>query len=333
MKALQFDNHGEPLEVLKLRDVESKPVAAGQARVRMIMSPINPSDLLRVRGLYGTMSSYPATPGFEGVGIVEEVKSPIAKMVLGIKPGRKVVVLNQHSGNWQQEVVVPAMRLFPVPEGVSDTDAASFFVNPATAWIMVKHELKVAPGAWLLQSASGSALGKMVIKLGKHLGFKTINLVRRAETAETLKKLNPDVIIDTSKEDMIARVKEITKGEGVRYAIDAVGGPTAGQVIQCLGMHGHCLLYGSLDWSAGEFTNRHFIGNGLKVEGFALQQWSARHSKLQMLSLLKQVGKLMQAGVLSSEVAQVFPLEQYMDAIQAADSAGRQGKILLQIGK
>ena len=198
---------------------------------------------------------------------------------------------------------------------------------------MTTRELQVAQGAWILQSAAGSSLGKMVVKLGKKLGFKTINLVRRPETAEILKKLGADVVIDTSKEDVVERVKTITNGEMVKYALDAVGGARASQMVKCLGMQGKLLVYGSLDWSASEFTNRQLIGFGSKVEGFALQQWSAKQSKLQMLSLLKQIGKLMQEKVLTTDVAEVFPFEKYQDAIQAAETPGRQGKILLQFAK
>lgn len=333
MRALQFTVHGEPRDVLKLQEASVPPVKSGQARVRMLYSPINPSDLLRVKGLYGKSASYPAVPGFEGVGIVEEVNSLIAKTVMGIKSGRKVVVLNQHSGNWQEQVVVPALRLFPVPVGVSDQDAAGYFVNPATALIMTRMELQVPEGAWLLQTAAGSSLGKMVIKLGKRFGFKTINVVRRSETAEVIKKLGADAIINTSQEDLQQRVKDLTKGEGVKYAIDAVGGSTVSQVVNCLGMGGRLLVYGSLDWSTSEFTNRHLISTGASIAGFALQQWSARHSKFQMLNLLKQIGKLMQEHVLTTDVSEVFPLEKYLDAIAAAETPGRQGKILLQLGK
>lgn len=332
MRALQFDRHGEPRDVLELREVQPAPMKAGQARVRMLLTPINPSDLLRVRGLYGAMPSYPASPGFEGVGIIEESKAPFSKLFRGIGAGRKVVVLNQFTGNWQDQVVLPAYRLFPVPEGVSDHDAAGYFVNPATALIMTKYELKVPEGAWLLQSAAGSSLGKMVIKLGKKLGFKTINIVRRAETAEIIKKLGADETIDAAKEDVVARVKEITKGQGVRYALDAVGGTAVSQVIQCLGEHGHILLYGSLDMSPGEFTNRHIIGNNIKIESFALQRWSAAKSSLQLLSLLKEIGRLMQENILTADIAEVFPIDRFQEAIVAAETPGRQGKILLQMG-
>lgn len=333
MRAVQFDRHGEPQDVLELRDVEPPPVQPGQARVRMLLTPINPSDLLKVRGVYGTLDRYPATPGFEGVGVVEEVHSTVARLVLGVKPGRRVVVLNQASGNWQEQVVVPALRLFPVPEGVADEDAAGFFVNPATAWIMTQDVLRVPAGAWLLQSAAGSAVGKMVVKLGRKLGFRTLNLVRRAETADALLKLGAETVIDTSKNDVVERVKRLTGGEGVRFAVDPVGGDTTSQVIACLGKEGRLLLYGSLDMSAARVHSRHIIQNGIRLEGFSLPAWSATKRPLQMLSLLKQIGRLVRDGTLTAAVAQVFPLEQVRAAVQAAEAPGRQGKILLRVSQ
>ena len=332
MRALQFDQHGEPADVLKLRDVESPQMKSGMARVRMLLSPINPSDLLRVRGLYGKMPRYPAVPGFEGVGIIEESNAIFSKLFRGIGPGRKVIVLNQVTGDWQEQVMMPAYRLFPVPESVSDQDAAGYFVNPATALIMTEYELKIPPGAWLLQTAAGSSLGKMVIKLGKKSGFKTINIVRRPATGVTVKHLGGDEIIDASKEDVVARVKDITEGQGVKYAIDAVGGPAVSQVVECLGMDGRLLLYGSLDMSPGSFTNRHIIGNNVRIESFALQRWTAARSNLQLLGLLKQIGKLMQEKVLTTDIAETYPIEQFQDAIKAAETPGRQGKILLKLG-
>ncbi|HMO37086.1 MAG TPA: zinc-binding dehydrogenase, partial [Gemmatales bacterium] len=139
--------------------------------------------------------------------------------------------------------------------------------------------------------------------------------------------------LDTSREDVVERVREVTGGEMVKYAVDAVGGPTASQIVKCLGMQARLLVYGSLDWTAAEFTNRQLIGTGASIAGFALQQYSARQSKFQMLQLLKQIGRLMQQNVLTTDIAEVYPVEKYLDALAAAESPGRQGKILLQFAQ
>src|SRR5262245_35807123 len=129
MKAAVFDRFGDPAEVLQARDVPVPEPGRGQVRVRMIASPINPSDLLTVRGQYGTVPKLPATPGYEGVGVVEASGGGL----LGkLRVGKRVAVINAKGGNWQEQVIVPARQVVPVAADVSDDQAASFFVNPAT---------------------------------------------------------------------------------------------------------------------------------------------------------------------------------------------------------
>ncbi|TMQ28036.1 MAG: hypothetical protein E6K65_13100 [Nitrospirae bacterium] len=182
MKAVVFERFGDPAEVLQVREVPKPEPGPGQVRVRMLASPIGPADFLTVRGEYGYQPKLPATPGTEGVGIVEAGRGLLG----GMRVGRRVAVLNETGGNWQEKVVVSALRVVPISKHVPDDQAVTFFVNPATAFIMTRLVLKVPPRAWLLQTAAGSALGRMVIRLGRHFVFRTINVVRRHEQAEEL---------------------------------------------------------------------------------------------------------------------------------------------------
>src|SRR5882762_7819001 len=136
MKAIVFDRFGDPEQVLQVRDVPVPEPGRGEVRVRMLASPINPSDLLFVRGEYGRRPALPATPGFVGY-------------LRGLSPGRRVAVLNGVTGNWQEQVVIPARRAVPVPKELPDEQAATFFVNPASALIMTRYVLKVPRGSWL----------------------------------------------------------------------------------------------------------------------------------------------------------------------------------------
>jgi NADPH:quinone reductase len=179
MRAIVFDRFGEPADVLQVRDVAETAPGRGQVRVRMRASPVNPSDLLVVRGQYGRLPTLPATPGFEGVGVVDAVGGGLLARLRGLKPGRRVAVLNGSGGNWQESVMISARSAVPVPDDLPDEQVASFFVNPATALVMTRYVLQVPTGAWLLQTAAASALGRMVIRLGRHFGFRTINVVRR----------------------------------------------------------------------------------------------------------------------------------------------------------
>src|SRR6266516_4130290 len=102
MKALVFDRFGEPADVLQLRDVDQSAPGRDAVRVRMLASPVNPSDLLVVRGVYGRLPTLPATPGFEGVGVIDEAGPGWLARLRGLRPGRRVAVLNAAGGNWQE---------------------------------------------------------------------------------------------------------------------------------------------------------------------------------------------------------------------------------------
>jgi NADPH:quinone reductase-like Zn-dependent oxidoreductase len=332
MKAIVFDRFGSPEEVLQLRDVPTPEPGAGQVRVRMIASPVNPSDLLVVRGQYGRLPQLPATPGFEGVGVVDAVGFGLLGRIRGLRPGRRVVVLNGTGGNWQEYVIVSVRQVVPVPDDLPDDQAATFFVNPATALVMTRQVLRVPRGAWLLQTAAGSALGRMEIRLGRHFGFRTLNVVRRKEQAEEiLHHLGGDAAISTNEESLEERVKAITDGAGVYYALDAVGGATGSAVVRALGAGGRMLVYGTLAGEPLTIDPRTLMAGHRRVEGFWLSVWVRQQSPVTMLRLFRKINALLRAGVLTSEVGARFPLADIRAAVQQAEVPGRSGKVLLQI--
>src|SRR5688572_7501184 len=208
MKSVRFSEFGNPAEVLRVEDVPRPEPGANQVLVRMRARSINPSDLLTVRGLYGALPKLPATPGLEGMGEVDGV----GERVKNLRPGQRVIPLGVQ-GTWQEYVLAESAQLIPVPDAVSDQTAAQFVVNPLTAWIMTVEELSLEPGEWLLQTAAGSTLGRVVLQIARRRGFKTINVVRRREQAEELSALGADACIATDEEDIPERVRELRSEE------------------------------------------------------------------------------------------------------------------------
>src|SRR5262249_5249341 len=164
----------------------------------------------------------------------------------------------------------------PVPKELTDEQAATFFVNPASALVMTRYVLKVPRGRWLLQTAAGSALGRMVIRLGRRDGFRTINVVRRREQAEELLRLGGDAVICTADESILPRVQAITNGAGVPFALDAVGGSTGSEVVQALGGAGRMLVYGTLSMEPLSIDPRVLIAGHKQIEGFWLSDWARK---------------------------------------------------------
>jgi NADPH:quinone reductase-like Zn-dependent oxidoreductase len=198
---------------------------------------------------------------------------------------------------------------------------------------MTRYVLQVPPGAWLLQTAASSTLGRMVIRLGQRHGFRTLNVVRRREQAEELLRLGGTAVIATDGESLTEGVRKIIGAEGVGYALDAVGGTTGSEVIRNLGRGGRLLVYGTLSGEPLSCDPRVLLVGQKRVEGFWLSEWVRDQKPWTMLWLFRQIGKLIRAGVLTSEVGQSFPLADIRAAVRQAALPGRQGKVLLRIGE
>ncbi len=334
MKAAQFEHFGEPADVLQIRDVEPPQPKTGELLVRMILSPVNPSDLMTVRGVYGKLPKLPCTPGYEGVGIVEASGGGLLGKLL---VGKRVALLNGINGNWQERTTVGAKQAVPLPKSLPAEQGATFFVNPTTAFAMTQRVLAVPAGDWLIQTAAASELGKMVVRLGKRFGFKTLNVVRRAEQAETLKSLGAEAVVvfdptHHSADDLRNEVRRIAGDRGVRYAIDPVGGATASAVVKCLAPGGRMLVYGTLSPEPLSFSPRDLMTPGATIAGFWLARWLPQQSLLTKLKVIRTVSGLIEEGVLASQIGEVFPLDRIADAVRAAEAPGRTGKVLLRLG-
>jgi NADPH:quinone reductase-like Zn-dependent oxidoreductase len=329
MKAIVFDQFGEPADVLRLREVPIPEPGPGQVRVRMIAAPINPSELLVVRGRYGVLPRLPATPGFEGVGVVDRAgPGLLGRLALG----KRVTVINGDGGNWAEYVIIPARQARPVAADIPDEQVASFFVNPATVLAMVRHVLQVPRGEWLLQSAAGSALGRMIIRLGRHDGFKTLNIVRRREAIDELKGLGADSVIVSSEGPIDEQVRRIAGPGGVKYAIDPVGGATGTEVFRALAADGRMLVYGTLSGEPLQIDSRLMIAGKRVVEGFWLGHWMRERNIPAALKLFHEITTLIRRGVLATEIGPSFSPESIGEAVRAAEAVGHRGKVLVKLG-
>ena len=157
MKALIFRETGEPKSVLKLAEIATPPLAPGEALVRVLLSPINPSDLHMVRGRYGYQLELPASPGAEGVGIVEAVGPGSQVPIVGTR------VVFVHTWNtWREQIVCPVDRLVPVPDGLDDPAAATSYTNPFDC--MGINEIKSQSQGGRLARADGGCIQRREVR-------------------------------------------------------------------------------------------------------------------------------------------------------------------------
>ncbi|MGW1159514.1 zinc-dependent alcohol dehydrogenase family protein [Streptomyces sp. NPDC002513] len=301
-------------------------------RVRILATPVNPSDLLYVRGYYaGVEARFPAPVGFEGVGVVDAV----GPGVKNVSTGQRLSVVNGTGGNWAEYAVVPAGDLFPVPDEIPDEQVASFVINPASAILMVRRVLAVPRGEWLLQSAAGSELGRMIIRLAQREGIRTVNVVRRRESAAELERLGADAVIVSTEGPIDEQVRDIVGPEGVKYALDPVVGETGTQMFKALHEDGRMLVYGSLTGEpirVGEDPRTILAGRRI-LEVYWLGYWLPRLTDAERQQLGEDIVTLMREGVLETSPGRTYALDEIGDAVAQAEQKGRQGKVLLVPGR
>ena len=210
MQALVMHAVGEPMDVLRLGTRPVPEPEAGQVRVRVQAAPIHATDLHILRGRYGFAPELPTVVAVQCVGVVNALGDGVESVALG----QRVITVGV-TGTWQQHVVADAASVVAVPDRMTASTAARVVTNPLTALLLVTREFELRWGEWLLQTAAG------------HLGFATINVVRRRAADPEILELGGTEVICTEDEDLRARVAEIAGEGGVGKAIDCVAGRSA----------------------------------------------------------------------------------------------------------
>jgi NADPH:quinone reductase-like Zn-dependent oxidoreductase len=323
MRSVRFTEVGKPADVLTVENIPVPEPKPGEVRIRVHVSPINPSDTTFIQNLYGIKPQLPSSAGFEGMGTIDAVGEGVS-----LKPGTRVSFST--IGAWSEYVTVPAKILIPIPDTLPDQTAAQLFVNPFTAYAMVQ-ESGVQPGEWLLVTAAGSAFGQMVIQLCKMKGIRTIGTVRRNDMTGQLKKLGADEIVNTEEEKLPKRVMEITGGKGVPCVLDAVGGKTGAAALQSLAYGGTMLVYGLLSMENIPVNSGLMIFKALQIRGFWLTDWMRHAAENKRKEVRETVIELLSSGKVKLPVEAVYPIEQIRQAVIHADSPGRTGKILISL--
>jgi NADPH2:quinone reductase len=278
----------------------------------------------------------PASPGSEGVGIIDAVGSEVPRT----RVGERVVLLDV-PGTWREQVISPTDRAITVPAAVSDEDAAQALINPMTAWAMTMVEHQLGPGDWLVQSAAGSTVGRFVLQIAKAQGFHTINLVRREEQVAEIRELGGDIVLCTADDSWPEQLKKATGGNGIVSAIDCVAGRTGATLARQLAQNGRLLVYGALsshrqsDPVAFEMPvfAPALVYSSAEVRGWLVYSWLARQGVNEGARMLRVLLDLMAEGRLKPPAARRYHVDDALEAFTAAERAGEDAKPLLELAQ
>jgi NADPH2:quinone reductase len=237
-KAIVIHEHGGP-EALRWEELPVDAPGAGQALVRHTAVGLNFIDVYHRSGLY-KVPSFPCVIGLEAAGVVEAV----GPGVVGLAVGDRVAYASPPLGAYAERRLMPADRLVAVPDGIDDRTAAAMMLKGMTAQYLLRRTYRVQPGDTVLIHAAAGGVGLIACQWARHLGATVIGTVGSDEKAELARAHGCDHPIVYSREDFVARVKEITGGQGVAVVYDSVGRDTFERSLDCLRPMGMMALFG-----------------------------------------------------------------------------------------
>src|SRR5437764_11582786 len=277
IKAIVYERHGNPAEVLQIKTEPWPEPAGDEAIVAMRAAPINPADINAIEGKYPGRREVPAVPGFEGAGVVVEVGANVSTIVKGA-----LVILPHNIGTWREALAVEASDLVAVPPEIEPVHAAMLKINPMTAWRLLHDYVDLARGDWLIQNAANSAAGRAVIQIARELGFKTVNVVRRAELIDELRAEGGDVVL-VDGEKLRDEVKDATGAASIRLGLNDVGGNSALHLANSLRPGSTLVTLGAMSLQPLKIPNGLLIFKDLRFRGIWINKWYDNATKEQRM--------------------------------------------------
>jgi NADPH:quinone reductase-like Zn-dependent oxidoreductase len=320
MRAVQLTAYGDPLEGLKYVDIP-EPEAPGQNQVLIGVefSPLNQSDLLLARGIYGTRTVLPTVIGNEGVGRVLALGPGVDNVKVGDR-----VLAPLSSFTWRERMVVSANGLFSLPLAADIQQLAMLAINPPTAALLLSEYVNLKPGEWVAQNSANSGVGRWVIAFAKTRGLKTVCIVRRSELVAELKAIGGDVVVIDSP-DVPKEIKAAVGQAELRLALDGVSGPATGVLAATLSPHGTLVSYAAMSLGPMSISPLEVIFKPLTIRGFWLghPEYTAKSAPA-----VKQAAEMIASGRVHIPIAATYALSSIREAVVHAQ---RGGKILLRV--
>jgi len=324
INAAVYQTHGNPADVLQ---VETRPwptPAAGEALVKMSAAPINPADLNQIEGKYPVRPQLPATPGFEGAGVVLESSTGVNGLTSGA-----LVIVPHNVGTWRDAIAVKAEDLVIVPDGIEPVQAAMLKINPLTAWRLLHDYVDLQKGDWMIQNAANSAAGRDVIQIAHELGYKTVNIVRRAEVVDELCAEGGDVVL-VDGDNLREEVKSATGGASIRLGLNSVGGDSALRLANCLAPGGTLVSFGAMSLQPLKIPTGLLIFKDLRFRGIWINKWYDNATSSERIETFRPLFDMAKRGLLKTKVERAYPLSEVKAAVAHAAQGKRSGKIVFE---
>ena len=313
-----------PADKLVIEDVPSPQVSGDGVKVKVKAAGLNFPDTLIIEGKYQIKPELPFSPGGEMAGEIIEVGPDVKNL----KPGMRVMGLTGY-GSFAEEMVIGESRVIPVPDGMKDETAAAFSMVYGTSYHALKQRANIQPGETLLVLGASGGVGFAAVELGKAMGAKVIAAASSDDKLQVAKEAGADDLINYTDEDL----KEALKSrypQGIDVIYDPVGDRFTEPALRNMAWNGRFLIVG---FAAGEIPKipaNLTLLKGCSVVGVFWGAFTAKEPKAHIQNV-KELMQLFADGKINPRVSEVFPFEQYEDALAALSSRRAKGMVVLKV--
>jgi NADPH2:quinone reductase len=311
MQAIRIERFGGP-EVMELVEVPDPEAADGEVVVDVARSGVNFADTHATRDDYLAKQSLPLIPGGEVSGRTPD--------------GRRVAALLANGG-YAQKVAVPESWLVPVPDQVTDDQAASLLLQGITAHAVIHRCARLQPGETIVVQAAAGGTGTLAVQLAKRAGGRVIALASTDDKRELASRLGADATVDSRAEDLNAAILEANEGRQVDAVLEMSGGPAFEACLRTLAPFGRMVVTGIASGEQNEVATGHLLRHSRAVIGFWLMHLIPHREVI-----AETIGDLftaVAAGELEVVVGGIYPLSEARRAHEELAARRTSGKLLL----
>ncbi len=329
MKAVEISSFGPP-DVLRLVDRPAPVAGAGEVCIRVAASGINRPDVLQRAGHYPAPAGASDLPGLEVAGTIVDGDAA-AMQAAGFQLGDRVCALVA-GGGYAELCVAPVGQCLPVPQGLTDIEAASLPETFFTVWSNVFDRGRLQAGEILLVQGGTSGIGVTAIQLAKALGATVIATAGSDAKCAACLALGADHAINYKTQDFQTEALRLTDGRGVDVVLDMVAGSYVAKEVQCLAEDGRLVIIAVQGGVQSEINAGLVLRKRLTITGSTLRPRPMAFKQAIAQACLQRVWPLLEAGKIKPVVHSVFAAADAAKAHALMETNQHVGKIVLTWG-
>lgn len=322
MRAMVVDELGGPLRVGQLPEPEPGP---GQVTIAVRRAGINFPDMLIMQGRYQLKPPVPFAPGFEVAGEVLAIGPDETRFT----PGDRVMASLWYGG-YAEVVAVDEARVFAVPDGVSDDQAAVVPIAYGTSYHALADRADLQSGETLVVLGASGGVGLATVDIGAMLGARVIGCVGAEWKGEAVREQGAEHVINTKTEDVRSRVLEITDGNGANVVYDPVGGEATEIALRYLAWRGRLLIIGFTSGKIPDLAANRLLLKGAAAVGVYWGQFAELEPAVNRANFDMILSRIAD-GILQPFVSERYPLEDAGKALAALAERRAVGKLVLEV--